>query len=480
MEYRTRSRTIAGRGRHVGRIFEQNEPDGAFTSREVNVPASPIKHRSSMFDVEKGRDVVPSQNCGHLRHDFSFGGIGSVIANDSYGNWEHCFKEQAAGAFGGRLMAIPSNVLYPSAIARFPEFVHGLHNYRSYLSKVGYPSWAGQGWKFPKVSLQAGFSLPNFLLELRESVSLVHSWYSRKGLLKRYHAIRGANEGLKEQLKAAANERLAHVYGTELFIADAIRLHHLMSTWKQRADKYLSNAGTVQRSYKVPLVSGWYGSMPQVDFPVFEVQESYLDYGWSVTAECHAVLYYSYNMPDLRSFINRLAQMSDSFGIRPDPGIVWDAIPLSFVVDWFINVSEWLHENYGRDWTKIDVVLGQFAHSGKVTVGRQLRWYRWSPYTGQGYCVHAPSTIASRSDSYYSRVSDSFPGFVGPTKLQFTEAAWKLGRILNATALTLQYVIPGGARPKVDWPPGYEAWRFNYRRMKRYVARARRYARLGY
>jgi hypothetical protein len=38
-----------------------------------------------------------------------------------------------------------------------------------------------------------------------------------------------------------------------------------------------------------------------------------------------------------------------AFGLAFDPQIIWDAIPFSFVVDWFWQVGDWLHDKLSLD-----------------------------------------------------------------------------------------------------------------------------------
>jgi hypothetical protein len=51
--------------------------------------------------------------------------------------------------------------------------------------------------------------------------------------------------------------------------------------------------------------------------------------------------------PELTGWLNRLKQFVDLFGVL-DPAAVWDVIPWSFVVDWFLPVGRWLHDNRPR------------------------------------------------------------------------------------------------------------------------------------
>jgi hypothetical protein len=61
----------------------------------------------------------------------------------------------------------------------------------------------------------------------------------------------------------------------------------------------------------------------------------------------HRSLYYRLVCPEFKSWMARIKQFIDALGIL-DPAAIWDVIPFSFVVDWFINIGSWLHNNRPR------------------------------------------------------------------------------------------------------------------------------------
>jgi len=67
----------------------------------------------------------------------------------------------------------------------------------------------------------------------------------------------------------------------------------------------------------------------------------------TTTASWHGQASYGFSCPEFQGWISRLSQIVDSFGIL-DPAAAWDAVPFSFVIDWFFSVSSWLHNNRPR------------------------------------------------------------------------------------------------------------------------------------
>jgi hypothetical protein len=58
----------------------------------------------------------------------------------------------------------------------------------------------------------------------------------------------------------------------------------------------------------------------------------------------HATMVYSYTLPTIMGPYRELLGLLDGLGINLNPAIIWNAIPWSFVVDWFIGISRWLNQ----------------------------------------------------------------------------------------------------------------------------------------
>jgi hypothetical protein len=269
--------------------------------------------------------------------------------------------------------------------------------------------------------------------------------FGPRHLTERWHALAGyqqSHSGVRVNrqfgsVKGLAEERLAYVYGTKLFIQDVATIYRIFSNWKRRADQFLANTGTIRKSYKTPLtVDTSFQTLGVSSLPVFDVENSSIAVQEISRVECHAALAYTVMVPELKGFLARLAQLSDSYGVRLDAGIVWDAIPLSFTVDWFINVSEYLHNNWSRDWFKMDVKLLEYGHSAKIQYTRQLLWNR---PTRDNHTASDTSavTLFQWDFSFYRRVRSDPPVFT-KSELEILDKGWKLNRIINAAALTIQ------------------------------------------
>lgn len=63
-----------------------------------------------------------------------------------------------------------------------------------------------------------------------------------------------------------------------------------------------------------------------------------------VSCKFHAEIEYNYSLPRATAANQRLYAFLDSLGLSNDPSIIWNALPWSFVVDWVVNVSDYLEQ----------------------------------------------------------------------------------------------------------------------------------------
>jgi hypothetical protein len=74
---------------------------------------------------------------------------------------------------------------------------------------------------------------------------------------------------------------------------------------------------------------------------------------------------YRFTCPELKSWLSRFKQLIDLFGVL-DPAALWDVIPFSFVVDWFLDIGRWLHKHKPRLFSGA-VLVKDYCESMKVS-----------------------------------------------------------------------------------------------------------------
>jgi hypothetical protein len=108
-----------------------------------------------------------------------------------------------------------------------------------------------------------------------------------------------------------------------------------------------------------------------------------------VSCDFHRTLAYAFACPELRGWLSRARQLVDLLGIL-DPQALWDVIPFSFVVDWFLPVGNWLHNNRPRLF-RGDLVVEDYCESMKL----QLRHTWWLKPRSDRIFANAEGEIAN-------------------------------------------------------------------------------------
>jgi len=74
----------------------------------------------------------------------------------------------------------------------------------------------------------------------------------------------------------------------------------------------------------------------------------------------------------------------DTLGVKPDPSIIWNAIPFTFLIDWVIDVGGFLRR-FSTDNLGLKTVVHDFCSSHKSVTTRSIRlkayygpsWNNW-------------------------------------------------------------------------------------------------------
>lgn len=157
----------------------------------------------------------------------------------------------------------------------------------------------------------------------------VNSVSNLKELLEMGGAVMGFIDTLKslpsKKVKAAASAWLAVHYGFKLTILDALELRETLKKFSSRRE----NLTKCQASTTLTGVT-------QIEF----------DYRYQVFYDQFA---------KLESMLEQLLSISDAFITLENS---WDMVPWSFVIDWFVQVGDWLQslDNYANLVQKHDVI----------------------------------------------------------------------------------------------------------------------------
>lgn len=158
-------------------------------------------------------------------------------------------------------------------------------------------------------------------------------------------------------------------------------------------------------------------------------------------------VYQTLTMRGFLSVVNPNLALADQLGLINPATILWEKVPFSFVVDWFVNVGDFL--NSFTDFAGMQfiyphrTVFTQWRQSFSSTTDYNINaTYPWTPETPSGR--YSGSRTYTKTLTSCRRTVGTFPGptlaYVGP---------WTLSprRGLAAASLLIQSIMPGSKRP---------------------------------
>jgi len=234
--------------------------------------------------------------------------------------------------------------------------------------------------------LDDGFSLPNFLFELVELKSMLESVLS---LLKNFpRALRYA---LSHKASASSSGWLSAIYGWVPLVSDIRTIWNKLVNLRTKVWNFIENANkrmTLHYQHAlspetfcdpswlattIPCRFDTYGLDQRLSAGDISVPMTALVENEIVDPTFHATLDFAYYVPVIDDLAGRMSAALDIFGINADPSTIWAAIPFSFVVDWFVDVSSWL-SRFKVTNLPIDVVIFDYCYSVKYRRKQSIKY----------------------------------------------------------------------------------------------------------
>jgi hypothetical protein len=79
----------------------------------------------------------------------------------------------------------------------------------------------------------------------------------------------------------------------------------------------------------------------------------------------HAEIEYNFHFTRFQQEHARMLALLDAFGVNLNPAIIWNAIPWTFVIDWFVDVSRWLNDRTHMNMEPV-INITKFLYSTKT------------------------------------------------------------------------------------------------------------------
>lgn len=210
----------------------------------------------------------------------------------------------------------------------------------------------------PTIKQEMSESIVNFAIDFKQIKRLVSktgALYKLSLLLRDYNLTTGsksARRTLVPFLKWLAHADLEFHFGVLPLIDDLKAMYKSLSSAQAQFNTIRSNAKkwrTKHARFNGPQVLLSEQTSPGNTFyvicsPAPIVQETCYDYReLRVIKDISCVkLRYRYTMPNIPTWLAKTAATLDVVGLNLNPKIAWDALRLSFLVDWFLDVGRYL------------------------------------------------------------------------------------------------------------------------------------------
>jgi hypothetical protein len=201
-----------------------------------------------------------------------------------------------------------------------------------------------RAWQALKPQLNDGFSLTNFIWELKDIPRLLVSVKTIKRMLV------GLDRSAWNS-KSAAELLLSGSFGVLPLVSDLKTLASQVYNFEKTVNKFI-DAGKKTRDYHyTEVVDSGTRATARVNLGLWKHTHRSI---FHATLRCS----YTYRKPSAFQQFARVA------GLRPTAEDVWNAIPFSFVVDWMLKIADMLRQLEAED-PHLTVHIKDYCHSIK-------------------------------------------------------------------------------------------------------------------
>jgi len=213
--------------------------------------------------------------------------------------------------------------------------------------------------------------------------------------------------------------------------SDIMAIVHAMPQYKKQLERLLRDEGKIRKAHWVKPIASETGLEPDE-----ETQWTQLSDTWYLGNKHRRVitypeiptfraqLVYRYNLLDFAKTMAKIFGPMDALGINLNPAHIWNAIPFSFMVDWVVNIGDFLDR---RQMRLIEPITDIIRFSWSYNVKRQTDFF--TEVSVGGPVGSGELHVGRTTEAFYYR-KPGIPAY---------------DRFLKVTGLTLKNVSIGGA-----------------------------------
>lgn len=199
------------------------------------------------------------------------------------------------------------------------------------------------------------FSLPNTLIDIRQMKDLFKLWNRSSSLVKN---LAGARLNLK--------------FGWKPTVGDLQDLADVVLQLRGKLDQFKYSKGQIVSSRKRLLKE----SVVKIGNVLVDAN-THRQWRGQIDRTVHGYLVYEpLPIVVMSKLDEQLRSVMSSTGFELNPKILWDAIPFTFVVDWFVNVGEWL-ESFKSSALELPIRILQVFMQNKERI-QVDSWITWN------------------------------------------------------------------------------------------------------
>lgn len=249
-------------------------------------------------------------------------------------------------------------------------------------------------------------SVPNFLAELDDVKSLYKLWKKNASLVKN-----------------VAGLHLNYKFGWKPTMGDLSALIDSLVNLRSAIKRFEDSLGTIVKKMTSPVNDSFYASGS------FAWPSAGSTTTWRATGKRQISAYAAYAPQPLAVMGGAdkiLRGIIDSLGFELNPRIIWDALPFTFVVDWFFGVGSWL-ERFKVDALELPIHLVDCYL--QMTEELEVEW-EWQRGNADQLFANPPRSGGCRYTEKFFHRMPIFPDFA-----TFSGLGWKLPSANQATLL---------------------------------------------
>jgi hypothetical protein len=285
----------------------------------------------------------------------------------------------------------------------------------------GLTLWIDRSLRTMIPSIKPNLSLVNSVLELKDFKTLPETVRRVAEVLKTTKALASKKKLLRAILKGGADVYLQSQFNILPLLSDISGIQRSLRSTRDVVAKLLRQEGQPLVRHFNAQLDGVYresdettserrpGSMMtnlcgQSPFPdsKFIGDVAFRRSVRYPVAKFHAQMQYSYKFSEFQRTHAELLGLLDAFGVNLNPSIIWNAIPWSFVVDWVVDVSQFL-SRFGVRNLEPTTVIHKYLWS--VDVRRDTQVWLTANLNTAGRLLPSEMLSASCVEKSYKRVS---------------------------------------------------------------------------